>query len=39
MRYVSLMKKNNGTVPVPQEKPPFIFEDFVHTIQGREKDC
>ena len=27
-------EENNGTVPVPQEKPPFIFEDFVHTIQG-----
>lgn len=27
--------ENNGTIPILQEKPPFIFEDFVHTIQGK----
>lgn len=28
-------KENDGTVPVPQEKPPFIFEDFVRSLEGK----
>lgn len=28
-------KKNNGSIPVEQKKPPFIFEDFIHTIRGK----
>jgi predicted dehydrogenase len=33
---VRLINKNhNGKTPVPQEKPPFIFEDFVRAIQGK----
>ncbi|MDD4679932.1 MAG: Gfo/Idh/MocA family oxidoreductase [Clostridia bacterium] len=27
--------KNNGFVPIPQKKPPFIFEDFVNTLKGK----
>jgi predicted dehydrogenase len=28
-------KDSDGKIPIPQEKPPFIFEDFVRTIQGK----
>lgn len=28
-------RQNNGTAPVPQKKPPFIFEDFVNTLKGK----
>jgi Predicted dehydrogenases and related proteins len=27
-------QENNGTQPVKQETPPFIFEDYIHTISG-----
>lgn len=27
-------KDHNGTIPVEQKNPPFIFEDFVNTIRG-----
>lgn len=26
--------QSNGSVPIPQKKPPFIFEDFVNTLNG-----
>jgi predicted dehydrogenase len=28
-------KDHNGKTPVPQEKPPLIFEDFVRAVQGK----
>ncbi len=28
-------KSNNGITPVEQLEPPMLFEDFVHTIEGR----
>jgi predicted dehydrogenase len=28
-------KDHDGKIPVQQEKPPFIFEDFVWTVQGK----
>jgi predicted dehydrogenase len=28
-------KDQDGKTPVPQEKPPFIFEDFVRAVQGK----
>ncbi|MDO5422645.1 MAG: Gfo/Idh/MocA family oxidoreductase [Eubacteriales bacterium] len=30
-----LNARNNGTTPIKQEVPPFIFEDFVRTIQEK----
>ena len=26
--------ENNGFVPISQETPPYIFEDFIHTLEG-----